>query len=340
MAFDRKLAIALVSIGLAAPSAATAADAPPPPPVAAGGAKVKTFATGVGLPTQIAFAGGNAFVAGAAEGPFKGGLFVVRPGKKKAVKVPGTPKSVFGVAARGGRVFVSSGRDLIAYSKFNGRRFRQAKRLYRGPKKFNGFSGLAIAPNGRIHAGVSLNQKYDNVADPSPWGNSVMSIKPNGKGLKRVATGLRQPWMMTFAKGVKDPFVSVLGQDAPVDNGAPDLIVRARPGQDYGFPECSWLVESACKGFAEPVVKLEALDNGEGGLAQQSPMGIGAIGSRLFVALFSGNETGPGVIQVKTDGTGLRPFMTGFAAPVLSVATHKGYVYAGDLTGTIYRVKG
>ena len=32
--------------------------------------------------------------------------------------------------------------------------------------------------------------------------------------------------------------------------------------------------------------------------------------------------------------------MTGFVAPVLSVATHKGYVYAGDLTGTIYKVKG
>jgi len=71
-------------------------------------------------------------------------------------------------------------------------------------------------------------------------------------------------------------------------------------------------------------------------LSQRSPMGIAASGSELYVALFSTGE----VARLGTDGSGLKPFLTGFAAPVLSVATHKGHVYAGDLTGTIYRVKG
>ncbi|MGK2933372.1 MAG: hypothetical protein ACSLFD_11530 [Solirubrobacterales bacterium] len=43
---------------------------------------------------------------------------------------------------------------------------------------------------------------------------------------------------------------------------------------------------------------------------------------------------------MNTDGTGAKPFLSGFVAPVLSVATHKGMVYAGDLTGTIYQAKG
>ncbi|MBN8866716.1 MAG: hypothetical protein J0H98_04115, partial [Solirubrobacterales bacterium] len=337
----RAVLAALLTTGLVAPASAAAADGPPPLPKAANGAKVKRFATGVGIPTQVAFSGKNAFVAGAAEGPFKGGVFVVRPGSKKAVKVPGTPKSVFGIAAKSGRVYVSSGRNVIAYSKFDGRRFRNSKRIFTGPKKFSGLSGLAFGPNGRLYGGVSLNQKFDHVADPSPYGNSVLSMSRTGKDVKVVAKGLRQPWMLTFAPGIRDPFVSVLGPDLPRNNGAPDLIVKAAQGSDFGFPACDWLSITTCDGKTEPLVRLEAQPGPKNSLNQQSPMGIGAIGSKLYVALFNGTaEAGPQVMKLKTDGTGTAPFLTGFVAPVLSVATHGGFVYVGDLTGTIYKVRG
>ena len=321
-------------------SAAAQAAGPPPLPKAASGAKVKRFASGVGIPTQIAFSGRNTFISGAAEGPFKGGLFVVAPGSKKAAKIPGTPKSVFGVVASSGRIYISSGRKVIAYSRFNGKRFLNERTIFTGPRKFTGYSGLAIGPDGRLYAGVTLNQKYDNTADPSLWGNSVVSMGPGGRNVKVVATGLRQPWMLTFAPGIKDPFVSVLGQDRPANNGAPDLIVRARQGSDFGFPECNWLSEDHCDGLAEPLVKLAAQPGPKGSLTQQSPMGITSIGGKLYVGLFNGTaEAGPQVMSVRTDGKGAKPFMTGFVAPVLSVASHRGFIYAGDLTGSIYRVK-
>jgi glucose/arabinose dehydrogenase len=200
---------------------------------------------------------------------------------------------------------------------------------------------MAIGPNGRLYAGVALNQKYDNRADPSKFGNSVVSMGLSGRNVKVISKGLRQPWMMTFAPGVKDPFVSVLGPDTPVGNGAPDLIVKARPGSDFGFPECTWLTEETCDGLAEPLVRLEAQPGPKNSLNQQSPMGIGSIGSKLYVALFNGTAgAGPQVMQMKTDGSGIKPFLKGFVAPVLSVATHKGFVYAGDLTGSIYKVRG
>jgi glucose/arabinose dehydrogenase len=330
-----KAALAALTLGLAVPAAAQAAG-PPPLPKAASGAKVSRFATGVGVPTQITFSGRNAFIAGATEGPYKGGVFVVKPGAKKAAKVPGTVKGAFGIVAKSGTVYVSSGRKVIAYSRFDGKRFKRTRVIYSGPKNFTGFSGLAIGPNGRLYAGVSLNQKYDDVADPSRYGNSVVSMKRNGKNVKVVARGLRQPWMMTFAPGVKDPFVSVLGPDQPLNNGAPDLIVKAKPGSDFGFPECTWLQITTCDGKDEPLVTLAAQPGEDGSLSQQSPMGIGAIGKRLYVALFTGMQ----VKTLKTDGSGVKPFMTGFVAPVLSVATHKGSVYVGDLTGSIYKVKG
>ncbi len=189
----RNIAAATVLIAaLLIPSMAEAAG-PPPLPKAAGGKKVERFATGVPVPTQVAFSGRNAFVAGATEGPFKGGLFVVKPGSKKAVKIPGTVKGAFGIAAKAGKVYVSSGRQVIAFARFDGKRFRARKVIYSGPKNFTGFSGLAIGPNGRLYAGVSLNQKYDHTADPSLYGNSVVSMTRAGKNVKVIATGLRQP---------------------------------------------------------------------------------------------------------------------------------------------------
>src|SRR5690606_29348192 len=128
--------------------------------------------------------------------------------------------------------------------------------IFSGPKKFTGFGGLAIGPNGRLYAGVALNQKYDHAADPSLYGNSVVSMNRNGKQVKVVSTGLRQPWMMTFAPGIRDPFVSVLSQDLPQNNGAPDLIVKAASGADFGFPGCTWPNEDTCAGFNEPLVRL------------------------------------------------------------------------------------
>jgi len=330
---------AFLALGLAVPAAEAAG--PPPLPKASNGAKVKRFASGVAVPTQVAFSGRNAFVAGATEGPFKGGVFVVRPGSKKAVRIPGTVRSAFGIVAKGGKVYVSSGRKVVAYSRFNGKRFRNSKTIYQGPKKFNGLGGLAIGPNGRLYGGVSLNQKYDHQADPSKYGNSVISMTRTGKDVRVVSTGLRQPWMLTFAPGIRDPFVSVLGQDLPQNNGAPDLIVKATPGADFGFPECNWSNAQTCEDFTEPFLKLDAQPGPKKSLNQQSPMGIGAIGSKLYVALFGGTaKAGPQVMTVKTDGTGVKPFLTGFVAPVLSVHTHKGFVYVGDLTGQIYKVRG
>lgn len=337
----------IVSVALAALAAtviavpASQAAGPPPLPKAANGAKVKLFATGVPVPTQVAFSGRNAFIAGAAEGPMKGGVFVVKPGKNKAAKVPGTVASAFGIVAKAGKVYVSSGRKVIAYSRFDGKRFRGKRTIYQGPKNFTGLSGLAIGPNGRLYGGVSLNQKYDHVSDPSKYGNSVVSMTRTGKDLQVVATGMRQPWMLTFAAGNPDPFVSVLGQDLPRNNGTPDLIVRAASGSDFGFPGCTWLIAAPCEGKTEPLVALEAQPGPKKSLNQQSPMGIGAIGSKLYVALFGGTaKAGPQVMTMKTDGTAIKPFMTGFVAPVLSVHAHGGFLYVGDLTGQIYKVRG
>jgi glucose/arabinose dehydrogenase len=322
-----RAAAAALAACLAVPAVAGAQGGPPPPPTAANGATVQTLAQGVPTPTQFAFFKRNVFVGayGAEDGSAPGGVFRVRKGK--ATRIKGSPKAVAGVAWRKGKLYVSNNRRIVVMSRWNGRRFLRSKTIYRGPKGFSGFSGLAFGPNGRLYSGVQLRDETDQKPDTGPFARSVVSLKPNGKDIRVVATGLRQPWQLTFVKGNPNPFVSVLADERTPT--PPDWIVNAKPGENYGYPACTQADKKACKGFAKPIALLAD---------HASPMGISPIGQTLYVALFGGLGQGPVVVSMSTAGKQIKPFLTGYVAPVLAVGTRRGHVYTGDVTGAIYRV--
>lgn len=330
------LAAVCVAAMVTVPAAGASNDTLPPPPLPkeVRGKKVNLYATGVAIPTQYAFSGKKMFIAGAKEGKAPGGIFVRRPGSKKAKKVPGTGNNAYGVAFRGHKLYASLGNRLMVYSKWNGKRFRHKRVLFKPKKKhFTGFNGIAFGPDGRLYAGLTL--EFDHAASKRRFANCVISIRKSGKGVRIVSRGLRQPWMMAFAKGEKSPIVSDLAQDGPEGTKAPDLLVRAKPGSNFGFPTCTWEAGSPCGDFTRPLMKLPPVGAGP----TPSPMGIAAKGKKLYVALFNGLGTGPEVASTTTKGTAMKPVLTGFVAPVLSVASHGGFLYAGDLTGRIYRVR-
>ena len=322
MQVPRLLGMALVGAALL-PAAAQAQG--PPPPTAANGNAVQTVAAAgsVQSPVAFAFGAGKVFVAsgGNEENGSGGGIYVAGAGT--ATLVPNSPKLVFGLVWHKGTLYVSGDQKLYAYSGWNGTRFAKRKLIFKGPKHFSGFGGLNFH-DGRIYAGVAIsNFKYDSRKSPQPYAQSVVTLKPNGKDIRVIAHGLREPWQMTFVKGIDDPFVSVLGQD---NINPPDYIIRAREGQNYGFPKCNWTAPKACKPFAKPYLLLAP---------HSSPMGIGSIGKRIYVALFGKME----VDTFKVGGGQPKPFLSGFAAPVVGVGIHKGWIYGSDLTGAVYRVK-
>ena len=334
MSHPRRLGVALLAAFAALASlaivVAPAGAAGPPLPVAANGNTVEVVATGVPTPTAFAFSGSTVF---AASGPNEqsggpGGLFTVAGGK--ATKVPGSPPVVFGLAMKGSTLFVSTGPTIVSMSGWNGTKFASTKTVYASKEKgFPGFNGLAFGPEGRLYAGLALDEKYDHSKDPFEPSQAVVSMTAAGKGLKVVAEGLRQPFQMVFPQGSKFPWVTVLSQDkGKVPN---DEIVQAKPGQNYGFPTCTWPAASAkvCKGFNEPAILLPP---------HSSPMGIGAIGNTFYVSLFGGAAgKGPEVVTMSKKGQPF-PFLTGFAAPTIALGINDGNVYVGDLTGTIYKV--
>jgi glucose/arabinose dehydrogenase len=314
-------------IGLSTASA----DQGPPPPTAASGAPVELVGAGVPFPTAFAFAKGKVFVAGYGdpEGKAPGGIFVLRGGK--AVKVPGLPGAA-GLAWKNGTLYASiaHSQKLVAWSGWNGSTFATRRVIWSGPPRFSGLNGLAIGWDGRIYAGVGLTDDGDTKKSNRPYAQSVISMRIDGTDVRTVATGLRQPWQPAFVKGVSRPYVTVLGQENLGRKQPPDYVIVARDGENYGFPGCNWSNPAACASFAKPVAFFPA---------HSSPTGIAAGGSTLYVALFSGAGRGPEVVSLPARGGKSTRVLTGFAAPVVAVGVSAGYLYAGDLTGSIYRVK-
>jgi hypothetical protein len=84
-----------------------------------------------------------------------------------------------------------------------------------------------------------------------------------------------------------------------------------------------------CSHFNKPLIFLPP---------HASPMGIGSLGKKLYVALYTGIGNGSEVVTIPTKGGTPTPFVTGFDSPLIALSTHDGYVYFGDQSGTIYKV--
>ncbi|MBV9604609.1 MAG: hypothetical protein JO027_05870 [Solirubrobacterales bacterium] len=336
------LAAGVVTAGAVA-SVASAAGGPPPP-TGVGGAKVSLVASGLHTPTSFAFGAGTLFEGdGGVESttaPPNGGVFALKGGT--ATAVPGSPEFVAGLAWHGGALYVSGGSitgpssatwQLLKWSGWNGTTFTKRKAIYTAPKKFDGFNGIAFGPDGRLYVGVDVGLTDGNDHGPAktPYVYDILSIKPNGKGLKVFATGIRQPWQLAFPSGSSSPYVSDLGQDKGAKN-PPDFVLRVKQGDNFGFPSCSWTVASKCAGFTKPFQKFNP---------HTDIMGLVILGKRLYMTSFLGPKAkGPGgeVLSMPLSGGPAKPVVKGFVAPTVGLGSHGGSLYVGELTGQVFKV--
>lgn len=322
---------------------AAAAAGPPPPPTSTNGNPVTQVAAGLGTPTSFAFGAGSVFEGDGGSnksGPPNGGVFVLRGGA--GIKIPGSPAFVAGLAWHDGSLFVSGGTptgptsatwQVLRWSGWNGTTFTKRKAIYTAPKKFQGFNGLAFGADGRLYVGVDvglLNNNDHGPASLSPYLYDILSLNANGKGLKVFASGIRQPWQLAFPAGSSSPFVTDLGQDKGAKN-PPDFLLRVRKGENYGFPQCNWTKPKACKGFARPYKFLPP---------HTDPGGLAIIGGRLYMSEFGFTAAHPPlVISMPLGGGALKPLIKGFVAPIVALGANAGYIYVGELTGQVFRVK-
>jgi glucose/arabinose dehydrogenase len=327
----RIAALVALVVAVATVSAAEAANGPPTPK-AVNGHPVTVVARGVPTPTTFAFGDGKIFVAGFGdeEKPkVTGGVYVLKGGKP--VKIPGSPPHVFGLAYSHGTLYVSGGArggGIYAWSDWNGTRFAKSRVVVAPRRGFTSFNGIALGPDGKLYAGVSLgDKKTDDYRKGSTlYANDVVSVDPASGMVSVVATGMRQPWQPVFVAGHSGPLIADLGQENLGKKRPIDRVVEAKQGANFGFPSCP-AKPATCSKYDKPLAVFPA---------HSSPMGLGALGGKLFVALFGGTGRGPEVVSMPVAGGKYAPALAGFVAPVVALATHGGKVYVGDLTGSVY----
>jgi glucose/arabinose dehydrogenase len=332
--------LATAALGAGA-SAAGAAKGPPPPPTAPGGQTVTQVAAGLKTPTSFAVGNGKVFEGdgGNTSGnkPPNGGVYLLSGGK--GIKLAGSPEFVSGLAWQKGALYIAGGSvtkkgpvfTLQRWSGFSGTTFAKRTVIYTAPTGFDGFNGIAFAPNGRLYVGVDLGLTDNNDHGPAktPYVYDILSLKANGSDLKVFATGIRQPWQMAFVKGSNDPFVSALGQDKGAKN-PPDFVLRVHQGDNYGFPKCNWTKGSPCTGYTKPFQTFAP---------HTDIMGMAIIGKKLYVTRFVGTSGKAGeVLSMPLTGGKLTPVVTGFVAPTVGLGTDGHSLYIGELTGQVFKV--
>ena len=155
-----------------------------------------------------------------------------------------------------------------------------------------------------------------------------MSVNPATGATRIIATGIRQPWQPVFLPGRALPLVSDLNQDDLGPKRPRDYLLAIKQGANYGFPACP-AAPKTCANYTQPLVTFPA---------HSSPMGLGYLKGKVYIAFYGGLGKGPVVVSMAPGGGPPTPFISRFPAPVIALGTAFGSVYTGDQSGVIYRV--
>jgi glucose/arabinose dehydrogenase len=341
--FRRTLKVASVGALVAAVFVTVAqAAAGPPPPTSANGNAVQLVASGLKTPTSFAFGGGSVFEGdggnSSGNAPPNGGVYVLKGGT--ATELPDSPAFVAGLAWHGNALYISGGYltstgakfQLLKWSGWNGTSFAHRQAIWTAPKGNQGLNGIAFGPDGRLYVGVDVGLLNNNDHGPAktPYVYDILSLKANGHGLKVYATGIRQPWQFVFPKGSSTPLVSDLGQDSGAKN-PPDFLLNPSPGDNFGFPECNWTSKKACTDLAKPFKMFKP---------HTDIMGLAALGKTLYMSSFAGANGKAGeILTMPLKGGAVKTLVSGFVAPVVGLGLNGSWLYIGELTGQVFRVK-
>jgi glucose/arabinose dehydrogenase len=257
----RALTIAALSLVLAAP-----ADAAIRGPK---GIKVQSVARGLGHPNNIAFdPAGGMWLTSAHYGisASDGVWYVRRRGARSRHVVKGL-NTPLGLTWFRGELFVShvvprppsasyTGR-VTAYSRFNGRRFKRKRTVIKGiPVRQHQFDSIVPGPDGRLYLGIGTT---GDTSAGSRYGGTVVSFRPNGRGLRIEADGLRNPFGLDFAPDGKTLYVSDNGRDDLGNDRPPEELNRfdvTRSAPHFGFPRCWGRGGGRCRGTQPPFATL------------------------------------------------------------------------------------
>lgn len=290
------------------------------------GYHASVFASGLHHPTAMAFGpDGRLYVSqdtgeivSVKRGSSGGRLFV------RGLTVP------LGVLWRGRTLYVSQSGKVEAFGLGGGRRVVVGGLPYKRHQQ----DTIVAGPDGRLYLGSGST--CDVCIERDRRSAAVLSFRPDGSGLRVVATGLRNPYGLVFVG--RALYATVNARDDRGDGEPAESVVRIRAGADYGWPACwpSYALRrlvGACRGVTAPVAYLEP---------HSSADGIASWRGDLFVAEWGeyySKKHGRRVVRIRRGH--VTTFATGFDHPLaLAVGPSRDLLVADWGRGVIYSVKG
>jgi glucose/arabinose dehydrogenase len=166
-----------------------------------------------------------------------------------------------GLVWRGRTLYVVESGRVEAFGLHGGRRV-----VLRGlPFGRHQQDAIVNGPDGRLYLGSGST--CDACTEKDRRSAAILSFRPDGSGLRIVARGLRNPYGLVFVG--KTLYATVNGRDDLGDGEPAEMVVRVRPGADFGWPACwpSYALRrlvGECAGVSRPVAYLEPHSSADG----------------------------------------------------------------------------
>lgn len=324
----KPLAVALAVLGLAG-SASSA-----PGIVVPHGFRVSVVANGLTHPTAMAWGpGGRIFVT-----EDVGRLVELRAGSPRVVA--SGLKTPLGLAFSGSTAFVSETgrleRMVLQDGKVASRRVLVGGLPYGEHQQDN----VVIGPDRRLYFGSGAT--CDACPQKDARSAAVISMTMDGRDLRVVASGLRNPYGLAFQPGTGRLFASVNGRDTLGANEPAEMVVRIRQGARYGFPACwpSWRLRrlvGSCRGVAGPVAYLEPHSSADGIAFWRGGLYVAEWGQYLS------ERRGRRVVRIVLGANGSlsrseTTFADGFDHPLALLPAKSALLVADWGRGLVYRI--
>ena len=311
-------------LALAVSSAGGAVQAVKVPP----GFRVETYVRGLHKPTAMAW------------GP-RGVLYLTQEGgevvsvdsrtRRSRVVLRGF-KTPLGLAWHRGDLFVSARSALWRVSR------GQRKAILRGLPYGRHQQDNVIVRRGRLYLGSGST--CDVCVEKSRLSAAVLSVNPDGSGLRVLARGLRNPYGLATDPVTGRLYASVNERDELGENEPAETIVEVRDGRDFGWPRC-WpshrtkRLRGDCRGVTRPVAYLEP---------HSAPGGMAFWNGALYVAEWGEylkRQHGRKLTRVllRPGPASVSTFGTGFSHPLAVAVDARGALLVADHgRGVIYRI--
>jgi glucose/arabinose dehydrogenase len=193
---------------------------------------------------------------------------------------------------------------------------------------------------GRLYFGSGST--CDVCAERSRLSAAVLSVLPNGKDLRVVARGLRNPFGLAVDPRTGRLYASVNERDELGENEPAETVVEVRPGRHFGWPRCRpshrlKRLVGRCRGVTPPVAYLQP---------HSAPAGMAFWGDALYVAEWGeylkrthGRKVSRVVLREGRPAA-VSTFATGFEHPIAIVVDGESSLLVADHgRGLVYRIR-